>query len=206
MGDDKPALATPKRELGPKTPFRASKGRGNVPCSAGCFYHSFNSLHTAARRVVKRVKTMSLVRLIYVSRMTDECDMAAIQEILKVARHRNPACDITGMLCYDPQFFMQCLEGPKDAVNTLYGHIVRDSRHIRVTLLEYQEIERRMFEDWSMAFVQAGDLDPQTLRNYGSRGKFDPFALTPDQARNLVVEIVNQKQEHLRDQMDVNTR
>jgi hypothetical protein len=146
--------------------------------------------------------TMSLVRLIYVSRMTEECDMAAIQDILNVARRRNPACGVTGMLCYDPQFFMQCLEGPKDAVNQLYGDIARDSRHTRVTLLEYHEIEQRTFAEWSMAFIQASDLDAKMLRKYGSRGKFDPFSLSPEQARDLVKEIVKQKCDQLQDQMD----
>jgi hypothetical protein len=134
--------------------------------------------------------------------MTEECDMAAIQNILKVARQRNPACNVTGMLCYDPQFFMQCLEGPKDDINKLYGDIARDSRHTRVTLLEYNEIEERTFEVWSMAFIQARDLDAKMLRSYGSRGKFDPFMLSPEQARNLVMEIVKQKREQLEAQRD----
>lgn len=145
---------------------------------------------------------MFLVRLIYVSRMTEECDMAAIQEILKVARNRNPANKVTGMLCYDPLFFMQCLEGPNDAVNHLFADIARDGRHTDVTLLEYQKIETRTFADWSMAFVRASDLDANMLRKYGGRGKFDPFALNPAQARELLMEIAKQKREQLRDQMD----
>jgi len=145
---------------------------------------------------------MSLVRLIYVSRMTEECDMTAIQDILKVSRRRNPAHCITGMLCYDPQFFMQCLEGPKDSVNALYCDIARDSRHTRVTLLEYRQIEERTFGDWSMAFVQASDLDSKMLRKYGSRGKFDPFTLSPEQARDLVIETAKEKRKQLEDQID----
>lgn len=81
-------------------------------------------------------------------------------------------------LCYDPKFFMQSLEGPKDAVNQLYGDIARDSRHTRVTPLEYHEIEKRTLGDWSMVFVQASDLDAKMLRKYGSRGKFDAFTLS----------------------------
>jgi hypothetical protein len=134
--------------------------------------------------------------------MTEACDMTAIQEILNVARRRNPAADITGMLCYDPKFFMQCLEGPKQAVNELYADIARDSRHTQVTLLEYQDIAERTFGSWSMAFVRASELDPQVLRQFGGLGKFDPFALNPQQARDLVLEIVKQKRVHLKDQMD----
>ncbi len=135
---------------------------------------------------------MSLVRLIYVSRMTEACDMTAIQEILKVSRKRNTAGSITGILCYDPAFFMQCLEGPKDAVNELYRDIARDKRHTQVTLLEYEEIEERAFGEWSMAFVLAHDMDKRILRKYSGRKTFDPFALSPGQAHNLMVEFAKQ--------------
>lgn len=135
---------------------------------------------------------MALVRLIYASRMTETCDTAAIQEILTVSRKRNAACNITGILCYDPTFFMQCLEGPKDAVNDLYRDIARDKRHSRITLLEYVEIEKRMFREWSMAFVLANDMDKRVLRKYSGRKGFNPFALSPGQARDLMVEFVKQ--------------
>ena len=136
---------------------------------------------------------MTLMRLIYVSRMTEACDMAAIQEILAVSRVNNKERSITGMLCYDPRFFMQCLEASKDVVNELYVEIARDTRHTDVTLLEYQEIEERIFGEWSMAFVRAKDLAPGLLRKFGGRGKFDPFKLSPEQALGLVRGIVNQK-------------
>jgi hypothetical protein len=132
--------------------------------------------------------------------MTEACNMNAIQEILKVSRTKNAAHNITGMLCYDPKFFMQCLEGPKGVVNELYGDIVRDSRHTQITLLEYQDIEERTFGDWSMAFVRAKDLDAPVLRKFAGRG--NPFALSSEQARDLVMEIVKQKREQMQDQMD----
>jgi len=146
---------------------------------------------------------MSLVRLIYVSRMTQECDTDALQQILGVSRKKNAAKGITGVLCYDPMFFMQCLEGPQEAVNELYTDIARDPRHTRVTLLEYRDTDRREFGDWSMAFLLTGDLDPATLRKFSSRGKFDPFALTSEQALAFLVEIVAQKRKRLADQADI---
>jgi len=140
---------------------------------------------------------MVLVRLICVSKMTEACDLAAIENILKVSRRKNAARRITGMLCYDPMFFMQCLEGPKKAVNDLFGDLARDNRHSRVTILEYQDIETRSFSEWSMAFVQASELDAKMLRKYGSRGKLDPFELSTKQARNLVVDIVKLKRKQI---------
>ncbi|HPC17474.1 MAG TPA: BLUF domain-containing protein [Candidatus Hydrogenedentes bacterium] len=131
----------------------------------------------------------SLVRLIYVSRMTEECDMDALEKILKVSRKKNKEKDITGMLCYDPKFFMQCLEGPKEAVNDLYGEIARDRRHTHVTLLEYEVITERMFGKWSMAFIRAGDVGASLYKHFGGSRRFNPFSLTPEKARDFFAAI-----------------
>ncbi len=131
-----------------------------------------------------------MVRLIYVSRMTEECDTAALQEILKVSREKNETKDITGVLCYDPLFFMQCLEGPRAAVNDLYAAIQKDKRHTDVTLLEYSDIQAREFADWSMAFLISSDLDEQVVLKFAWRGRLDPYRLSASQARDFLVEIV----------------
>jgi hypothetical protein len=85
-------------------------------------------------------------------------------------------------------------------VNELYGAIARDRRHTRVTLLEYHDIEERSFAEWSMGFVLANDLDVRMLRKHGGRGKFDPFSLSPEHARDLLLEIVKQKREQMEEQ------
>ena len=140
---------------------------------------------------------MSLMRLIYVSRMTAECDMQAIQAILEIARKKNSAMDVSGVLCYDPAFFMQCLEGPRPAVNELYASILRDNRHADVLLLEYAEVQERQFAEWSMAFLAARDVNQQLLERYTGSGKFDPYRLTAVQAFNFLVEIVRQSRDLL---------
>jgi hypothetical protein len=140
---------------------------------------------------------MELVRLIYVSRMTEECDMEALQQILAVSRKKNETRDITGILCYDPAFFMQCLEGPRDAVNELYSDILRDDRHKDVVLLEYCETRNRDFADWRMAFVSTAKIRPETLGEYTSGGAFDPRALRAAQARAFLIRIA----EHAKGQL-----
>lgn len=140
---------------------------------------------------------MQMVRLIYVSRMTEECDILAIQRILEVARKRNQAEDITGVLCYDPAFFLQCLEGPRIAVNELYADIQQDGRHRDVVLLEYCDVEQRLFADWSMAFLKTQDVSREVLEKYTGGRKFDPYSLTSGQARDLLLEVVTIAHDHL---------
>ena len=140
---------------------------------------------------------MQLVRLIYVSRMTEECDISAIKEILEVSRKKNHELDITGVLCYDPAFFLQCLEGPRDAVNALYASIVRDPRHKDVLLLEYCDVASRGFGEWSMAFLPTQDLDRQAIAQYTGGGKLNPYALNAKQAHDFLAGIVEQRRDRL---------
>lgn len=134
---------------------------------------------------------MQLVRLIYVSVMTEECDTAALQRILEVSHAKNTARKISGMLCYDPSFFLQCIEGPQGAVNELYGDIVRDVRHRNVTLLEYASVEEREFGAWSMAFVNTSNIEKQAFEKYTRGARFDPFTLSSGEANEFLVEIAH---------------
>ncbi len=145
---------------------------------------------------------MNMVRLIYVSRMTDECDMEDIQEILKISRKNNVAAEITGMLCYDPLYFLQCLEGPKAKVNELYNHIVQDDRHTDVLLLEYADVTERTFGNWSMGFLRGAELDPEIVTRYSNNGRFNPYLLTGEEARNFLVTVAAQERDRLDSQVE----
>lgn len=145
---------------------------------------------------------MALARLIYVSRMTEECDMESLQRILTVSRRNNLAKGITGVLFYDPKFFLQCLEGPVEVVNELYANILRDGRHTRVTLLEYHDTDRRLFGNWAMAFLRLNDLTPEMMAQAGCSGRFDPFTLGSEEARGFLIAIVGQRQAQLESQKE----
>lgn len=146
---------------------------------------------------------MQLVRLIYVSVMTEACDTGALEQILKVSRRNNADKDVTGVLCYDPAMFLQCLEGPRNVVNELYTNIAQDPRHKNVTLLEYAEVPERLFGDWSMAFISMDTVDPATVVRFSRNGRFNAFMFSGEDARNFLVEIVRQKKESLAVQKNV---
>jgi hypothetical protein len=132
---------------------------------------------------------MSLTSLIYVSRMTEECGMEELQDILKISRKKNASADITGMLCYDPTFFLQCLEGPREVILGLYETILEDERHTKVVRLDEREIQSRVFGEWRMAFLKAPDIDARILSRFTPGSKFDPYVLEPDQAWELFREL-----------------
>ena len=127
-------------------------------CDAGCIPQGRN---LAARvPVPDPAKGLSLlVRLLYASRAVDPSD-AAIDSILLQSRQFNPTSGITGILCYGGGIFLQAIEGGRNAVNELYGHIVRDSRHTDVVLLHYEEISERRFGGWTMGQVNTNRIMP----------------------------------------------
>ena len=93
-----------------------------------------------------------LVAAVYVSSATTRLREDEILEILRVARQNNERLDITGMLLYREGNFLQVLEGPASAVDSLLQEIRRDPRHHGLILMSRKGIEERQFGDWRMAF------------------------------------------------------
>ncbi|MFZ6656259.1 BLUF domain-containing protein [Undibacterium sp. TJN19] len=119
-----------------------------------------------------------LVRLLYASRAVDEkiCDM--VQSIVAQSRQHNPQFGITGVLCHSDQVFMQVLEGGREAVNALYGHILRDARHTDVMLLDYEEIIERRYAGWTMGQANMGKINPSILLKYSPLPVLDPHRMS----------------------------
>lgn len=92
---------------------------------------------------------MRVLQLIYASRPFG-FDGAALEDILAVARHRNARDDITGALICRHDLFLQLLEGPRARVTATFGRILRDDRHVEVSLLWCGDAAERLFPDWSM--------------------------------------------------------
>ena len=140
---------------------------------------------------------MGMVCLVYASRFARGVGPNDVQDILTISRERNKAAGITGVLCYDPRFFLQVLEGPRDAVNELYCDIAGDKRHDHVMILSYQEVAARLFDEWSLAYVRMDDSTRPICRKYCLSGAFDPYAMTAEQALGFVTEMSAERQRYL---------
>lgn len=106
----------------------------------------------------------SLTQIIYRSIAVGHPTELDLHPILATARAFNAANEITGMLLYRQQVFVQLLEGPEDIVRELYGRISEDERHRNVETLADNEIARRRFGHWSMAFRVFDRLGPLPIR------------------------------------------
>jgi hypothetical protein len=93
-------------------------------------------------------------QLIYLSSSEDPVDPPGISDILATARERNPAHNITGVLCFSDGMFFQVLEGEHSEVKNLFDAIKRDTRHTGVILLVERDVPNRAFKEWSMAWYR----------------------------------------------------
>jgi len=134
-----------------------------------------------------------LVRLLYASRSIDSIGNELIEEILTESRTRNPAHGITGVLCVcqSGNVFMQVLEGGREAVNRLYGNLLRDPRHRDVMLLDYAEIGERRFAGWRMGGVDLAKVNVSTVLKYSETPLLDPFATPGQVALALIEELID---------------
>ena len=112
-------------------------------------------------------RAKSLVRLLYVSRntITGPLDAlhAEIDRILSVAQLRNFERNVSGLLIFNQGYFAQVLEGASHDVEEIYELIQSDPRHDDVVLLEFEQVEARVFANWSMGFVGADSSALQTF-------------------------------------------
>ena len=91
-----------------------------------------------------------LYRLVYSSVRSESCDQECIDKILASSVKNNPSKDVTGMLLYTEDRFIQILEGPLINVMETYNMILKDKRHGGSVIRYCAPTEERFFEDWHM--------------------------------------------------------
>lgn len=118
-----------------------------------------------------------MLSLIYVSSSVREMNPEELMDILKVSRENNVVSDVTGLLLYKGGNFMQALEGPDDVVLALYEKIKKDPRHKDVSIISTEQIQKRQFSAWEMAFT---NLDNPEIKNEPGYSQFLQDEFTAD--------------------------
>ena len=90
-----------------------------------------------------------LRRVIYVSEKVQSSEQD-VADIVNASTQNNPSKDITGCLLEGKNSFLQILEGPSDAIKSLYKTISQDNRHTNVKRLCDEPVDTRLFSHWSM--------------------------------------------------------
>ena len=97
-----------------------------------------------------------LYNLAYISKSAlgeNQEEIEEVKRILASAHRNNPDKGITGALLYSGGWFCQVVEGTEDALDELFETIQMDPRHKQVTVLHFEPIESRSFDEWAMAYA-----------------------------------------------------
>jgi hypothetical protein len=131
-----------------------------------------------------------LVRLIYASRVTAAMNTLQIKDVLAKSQRNNAQNGLTGALVFTGGMFLQCLEGHRREVNTVYHRIAADPRHREPALLAFEEIEQRDFGAWSMGYLGYTKENRELFLKYSSKAEFDPYSMRAGALRGLFTELV----------------
>ena len=130
---------------------------------------------------------MFLVRLVYTSSITEGFSANEIESILESARKNNAEKSVTGLLCFDRNLFLQCLEGSRTAVNKIYHNILNDPRHHSIIMLDYKEILEREFSEWTMGYIPQSSLTHPINMRFSGTPEFSPYEMSGESAHQLML-------------------
>lgn len=130
-----------------------------------------------------------LMRLIYASESRQSLTPESVQQLVDHASRSNRRRQLTGVLAFDQQSFLQCLEGDRESVSDTFCKIAADTRHHRVLLLDYQAINERMFCKWSMGFAAADAGGRELFLRFGVGDTFNPHQMSAGSALGFLASI-----------------
>ncbi len=105
-------------------------------------------------------------QLLYISASNHDFTEEELCDLLQVAREKNSAVGVSGMLLYHKGSFIQALEGEQAEVERIYEHIAKDPRHTESRVLFRGEIMQRDFEGWSMGFYRSKQSQAENLEGF----------------------------------------
>ena len=125
-------------------------------------------------------ETSQLKHIIYSSRPVG-FEEKTVEQILSSSRKNNPSVEVTGLLIYSADLYLQLLEGPTNAVEQTFNKIKSDTRHDNIRMLKESFTNRRIFASWTMRQQDLGIMmwDEYDLKN----GLVENFS--PSQAFNV---------------------
>ncbi|MEA1049867.1 BLUF domain-containing protein [Lamprobacter modestohalophilus] len=129
---------------------------------------------------------MHLTRITYCSEIIKNIGSEELSDILEVSRRNNVKDSITGVLLFNSNFFLQCLEGSREVVNRLYSRICCDKRHHNVQIVAYSEVSKRQFADWDMAYLPWTETTRKIIAQYSIGAEFNPYQMSAQSAIELL--------------------
>ena len=106
--------------------------------------------------------------IVYTSELAGQGDINSIlKDIVSVSKQKNPEHDITGLLFYHNQRFLQIIEGEQGELENLMAVLEQDTRHKNIERIIDRDIRKRGFGQWNMDSINLSDtdtIDPEELK------------------------------------------
>jgi hypothetical protein len=134
-----------------------------------------------------------LTRLIYYSEnhlaASGGSMIAELNAILDAANRNNERHGLTGALLFDTLWFMQILEGEREAVSATFRRIIVDERHDAVTLMDVRPVEKRLFGNWWMGLSFLRGDNGALFARHGIGPRLNPRIMTSEQTLAVALDV-----------------
>lgn len=89
-------------------------------------------------------------RILYTSRASTDLPSDEVFRIIETSARNNPARNVTGVLIFHQDRFLQLVEGERPALDELLDVLKRDPRHHDLTVHYREPALKRCFPNWRM--------------------------------------------------------
>jgi len=127
--------------------------------------------------------------LIYVSTAKYSMEHEKVVDILQVSWRNNHNSDISGMLIYDDNYFVQLLQGPINTVDTLYDKISNDIRHHSIELIGTELLARKDVNGWGIGLINNQDIVEDLYLKYNIGHAKDLYESEYYRLKSLLIEL-----------------
>jgi len=112
-----------------------------------------------------------------------------LNTILAASQRNNEKAGVTGALLFDTVWFIQILEGEREAVSAVLRRIMGDERHDELTVMDCRPAEARLFGNWWMGFAMLRGDNGALFARHGIGARLDPRSMSGDQAVGLAKDL-----------------
>lgn len=134
-----------------------------------------------------------LSQLVYVSSRKNNCSPEEIRKILSSCEKNNPPLNITGVLLYSDNKFIQLVEGEPKVLKGLYDKIKEDDRHKNCVMISYAPVKERSFPNWHMGSKKLGDdkVNFNTKINSAEKKLFENIIAGKEENSERVLQLIS---------------
>jgi hypothetical protein len=117
--------------------------------------------------------------------------LAELNAIMDASNRNNERDGISGALLFDTMWFVQILEGEREAISATLRRIMADQRHDNITVMEARPVRERHFGNWWMGLALLRGDNSALFARHGIAERLDPRQMTGDQSVALARDLAH---------------